>query len=200
MATGVRLTGDYNRLKSDLNRLSNELAPKTQYEFEKLMRRTGRHWSQKYNNMMNRDGKSSLAKSKINKVTRGKTVNVTVSVPQKGIWYDLQKPHWVSLKHTRVKNWVKRNWSYNDDGWKARQRAPGSKGSKIYGTASNPKGSLYVQSRKDKTGKSIIETANNSSVNYINNELTNNLGNGLSKAVREIMSKNVYKIKMVVTI
>jgi hypothetical protein len=195
MASGIKVTGDYNALQADLSRMGNKFEDLSGYEFGKLNNEIANHWKKGYNDKMSVVA-PSMAKARLMKKTQGKVYYSFVSIPQKAINYDLGEPRQINLAtNTNARNWVKRKWIWNNiTSWTATKSF--SKLSYVYGGRNKPLGTIVALSRKDKGMGSIIESQSNESKQFAKSQLKEKAPKIFSRVGKSLLRKRIYKIDL----
>jgi len=181
--TNVIFSGDWERFKRDMENAPNRIQGMLRYNSERIINGSARAFKNHFNGIMLKEGHASLAKARVAKVFRRagnnlatgyrmQLYNVSVSVPDKAVAYDIAKPHYVSLKkmsRTRIRDWVKRTWSYSKAGWRA--SASYARKSYVYGGKNTFKGSIYVLPHIMKYGWSVTTSSVTAADNYFQQEV-----------------------------
>lgn len=199
MASGARLTGDFNQLVSDLRRFGVRVPTMLRYDMEQIMRRAARLFVNTFNNYMLKEKHPSLAKARVAKIINGgKSSSVKVSIPQRAYDYDLQPKHTeIIQKSSRLRDWVRKRWNYSRaGGWHARRIW--AKESRVRGSFNRPFGTIVAMSHKEKFNWSITENSQSEANDYIVGELRQFTSKRLSRSLQGILKKQ-YLIKIQIT-
>lgn len=193
MASGIKVTGDYNKLQADLGRMASSFEDLSSYEFGKLNTEIANHWKKGYNNKMSMIA-PSMAKARIMKKTSGKVYSTMVSLPQKAINYDMGEPRQINLdSNSNAREWVKRKWVWNKyTSWKATQSW--SKLSYVYGGKNKPQGTIVALSRKDKGLGSIIEEQSKESKQFAKQQMKEKVPKIFKRVGQSLLRKKIYRI------
>lgn len=193
----AKISGDYTAFRNDMAKFRTKFDKDVKQKFDSIILDSAKFYRSRYNAKMKGDGKGTLATAVVSKQSSGRWSYGTVKVSNKSVYYDKAEPHFVSLRHSPVRAWVKANWYYTKKtGWKTNM--PWGMKSRIWGNANNPKGLLAVTSRELKKGISIQEETEQETRQEVERLVKIQFPKVYKSILRGIFSKKNYTIKVTV--
>lgn len=170
-------------------------------DMRRILRRVARSYVNTYNKILRSDSNSRITGARVSPGVeisgRNGKMAVVVNISEKAFFYDVAKPHKVSLKKIRVMKWVKAKWNFDRKWNPTKKRA---RDSAVGGTMGKPKGYLTVTSYQSRHhGTTIMSKALKRSLEVMNMELKFFIKYGNVKNVRKLI-KPIYETRIYVTI